>query len=170
MLQLCPCICATSWIDNWRYIDGLVQEISNSIANALQLRLSCTNPSICFLFNCSRENGPCHYGRPSNAFMVITLSRYKTTREVITHITSSTEWASYQIRKIEGCVCAWNAENVSTATAGSRTGHASRHVRDARVVMHAGIANQWFPFKSVAGKTYLVRGPLDHPWVTKGNI
>ena len=26
-------------------IDGLVQEIRNSIANALELRLSCTNPS-----------------------------------------------------------------------------------------------------------------------------
>ena len=30
------------------YIDGLVQERRNSIANALDLRLSCTNPSICF--------------------------------------------------------------------------------------------------------------------------
>ena len=29
------------------YIDGLVQERSNSIANTLELRLSCTNPSIC---------------------------------------------------------------------------------------------------------------------------
>ena len=31
---------------NWRLkIDGLVQERRNSIANALELRLSCTNPS-----------------------------------------------------------------------------------------------------------------------------
>ena len=29
------------------YIDGLVQERHNSIANALELRLSCTNPSTC---------------------------------------------------------------------------------------------------------------------------
>ena len=29
------------------YIDGLMQERCNSIANALELRLSCTNPSIC---------------------------------------------------------------------------------------------------------------------------
>ena len=29
------------------YIDGLVQERRNSIANALELCLSCTNPSIC---------------------------------------------------------------------------------------------------------------------------
>ena len=28
------------------YMDGLVQEKRNSIANALELRLSCTNPSI----------------------------------------------------------------------------------------------------------------------------
>ena len=28
------------------HIDGLVQDCSNSIANALELRLSCTNPSI----------------------------------------------------------------------------------------------------------------------------
>ena len=32
------------WIDD--YIDGLVQESRNSIANALELRLSCTNPLI----------------------------------------------------------------------------------------------------------------------------
>ena len=31
------------------HIDGLVQERRNSIANALELRLSCTNPSICYL-------------------------------------------------------------------------------------------------------------------------
>ena len=46
-------------------IDGLVQERRNSIANALELRLSCTNPSKCSLkrwapssriyFSCSRE-------------------------------------------------------------------------------------------------------------------
>ena len=29
------------------HIDGLIQERRNSIANALELRLSCTNPSIC---------------------------------------------------------------------------------------------------------------------------
>ena len=29
------------------HIDGLVQERRNSIANALELRLSCTDPSIC---------------------------------------------------------------------------------------------------------------------------
>ena len=30
----------------WRYIDGLMQERRNSIANTLELRLSCTNPWI----------------------------------------------------------------------------------------------------------------------------
>ena len=30
------------------HIDGLVQEICNSIANALELRLFCTNPSISY--------------------------------------------------------------------------------------------------------------------------
>ena len=29
------------------YVDGLVQERCNSIAKALELHLSCTNPSIC---------------------------------------------------------------------------------------------------------------------------
>ena len=29
-----------------KYIDGLVQDCSNSIANALELLQSCTNPSI----------------------------------------------------------------------------------------------------------------------------
>ena len=34
------------WILYVEYIDGLVQEKRNSIANALELRLSCTNPSL----------------------------------------------------------------------------------------------------------------------------
>ena len=48
--------------------------------------------------------------------------------------------ASYQIRKIAGCACTGNAGNVFLATAGLRSRHVSRHVRDARAVMHAGIA------------------------------
>ena len=40
-----------------------------------------------------------------------------------------------------GCACAGNAGNVFPVTAGKRSRHASRHVRYARVVMHAGIAN-----------------------------
>ena len=35
-----------------------------------------------------------------------------------------------------------------------RSRHASRHIRDARAVMHAGITNWWFPLKSVAGKSF----------------
>ena len=36
----------------WQHINGLMQERRNSIANALELRLSCTNPSI---------YSPCNY-------------------------------------------------------------------------------------------------------------
>ena len=71
--------------------------------------------------------------------------------------------------QICGCACAGNAGNVFPVTAGKRSRHASRHVRDARAV----IANQRFPLKSAAGEnvpgipgacatcnfTYLVRGP-----------
>ena len=42
------------WCYQWRqsshHIDGLVQERRNSIANALELRLSCTNPSILHMY------------------------------------------------------------------------------------------------------------------------
>ena len=72
-----------------------------------------------------------------------------------------------------GCACAGHAGNVFPATAGKRSRHASRHVRDARAVMYAGIANWRFSLKSVAGQnvpgipggyasrnaTYLARGP-----------
>ena len=78
--------------------------------------------------------------------------------------------------QICGCACAGNAGNVFPVTAGKRSRHASRHVRHARAVMHAGIANQRFPLKSAAGEnvpgipgacatcnfTYLVRGPCIH--------
>ena len=40
-----------------------------------------------------------------------------------------------------GCACVGNAGNVFPVTAGKRSRHASRHVRHARAVMHAGIAN-----------------------------
>ena len=81
-------------------------------------------------------------------------------------------WASNQICKIAGCVCARNAGSIFPVTVGKRSRHASQHVRDACAMMHAGIANKWFPLKLVVGKTfpaflehtkpsftYLVRGP-----------
>ena len=40
-----------------------------------------------------------------------------------------------------GCACVGNAGNVFPVTAVKRSRHASRHVRHARAVMHAGIAN-----------------------------
>ena len=78
-------------------------------------------------------------------------------------------------RKIAGCACAGNAGNVFPVTAGWRSRHATRHVRDARAVMHVGIANQRFPLKLGGGEnvpgipgacatrnfTYLVRGPCE---------
>ena len=51
------------------------------------------------------------------------------------------QWASCQISKIAGWACAGNAGNVTPSTAGKRSRHASRHVRHARAVMHAGIVN-----------------------------
>ena len=56
-------------------------------------------------------------------------------------------------KKNADCECTGNAGNVFPATAGERSRHASWHVRDARAVMHAWIANLWFPLKSVTGKT-----------------
>ena len=81
-------------------------------------------------------------------------------------------WVSCPIREIAVCTCAGNAENVFPANAGKRAWHNSRHVRDARAVMHGGIANKRFPLKSVTGENvpdipgacathnfmYLVRG------------
>ena len=60
-------------------------------------------------------------------------------------------WASCQMRKIAGCAC---AGNVFPVTAAWQSRHASRHVRDARAMMHARVANQLFPLKSVAGETF----------------
>ena len=42
------------------------------------------------------------------------------------------------------------------ATAGYQSRHASRHVRHARAVIHVGMVNQWFPLKSLLGKTFPV--------------
>ena len=50
-------------------------------------------------------------------------------------------WASYRIRIKAGCACVGNAGNVFLATADKWSRHASRHVRDARAVMHASFAN-----------------------------
>ena len=56
--------------------------------------------------------------------------------DVITH-----PLACCQILNIAGCACARNAGNVFPAIVGKRSRHASRHVRDARAVMHVGIAD-----------------------------
>ena len=43
----------------WHYLDGLMQDCSNSIANALELLQSCTKPAICtyllHITSCSRN-------------------------------------------------------------------------------------------------------------------
>ena len=70
-------------------------------------------------------------------------------------IEKQTQLASCQICKIAGCACAGNAGNVFPTTVGWWSRHASWHVRDARAVMHAGIANWRFHLKSVVGKTFL---------------
>ena len=76
------------------------------------------------------------------------------------------------------CACAGNAGNDFPVTAGKRSRHASRHVRHARAVVHAGIANYQFSLKLAAGEnvpgipnacstcnfTYLVRGPCQAEW------
>ena len=65
------------------------------------------------------------------------------------HTGRLSQWTSCQMRKIACYACARNAGNVfpppnSKETASQRYRHASRHVRDARVVTHVGIANpQW---------------------------
>ena len=93
---------------------------------------------------------------------------------LVNSLWQSKPWAPCQIRKIEVFACAGNAANVFPATAGKRSRHTSRHVRDARTVMHVGIAKLQFSLKLVAGGnvpgipgacatrnfTYLVRGPL----------
>ena len=41
----------------WYYIDGLVQDCSNSIANALELLQSCTKSSICTVYPIKYAHG-----------------------------------------------------------------------------------------------------------------
>ena len=47
----CACLHYMILLDTG-HIDGLMQERCNSIANTLEVHLSCTNPSICRLVNC----------------------------------------------------------------------------------------------------------------------
>ena len=62
-------------------------------------------------------------------------------RRPVTRERQSAPWASCQIRNNVACACAGNAGNVFPDTAGEQSRHTSRHVRDARAVMHVGIAN-----------------------------
>ena len=80
-------------------------------------------------------------------------------------------WASCQIRKIKGCACARNAGNVFP-TADKRSRHASRHVREARDAMLAGIANLWSRWRRKCSRhsrnpqfTYLTRGRLHDTFI-----
>ena len=85
---------------------------------------------------------------PGNIVRMIILLPVKSTQGIRINLPTSSNnttkhhpWASYRIRKIAGAHALGNAGNVFPATAGKRSRHASRHVRDARAVMHARIAN-----------------------------
>ena len=63
--------------------------------------------------------------------------------------------ASCQIRKIADCTCTGNVGNVFPATVVVKLfRHSSRHVRHARVVMHAGSLNSGFLWRRRAGKRF----------------
>ena len=75
-------------------------------------------------------------------------------------------WTFYQIRKIAGCACAGNARNIFPDTAGKRSRHAPRHVRDARTELAVSfevgggenvpdIPSAW----AIRNFTFVVRGP-----------
>ena len=84
---------------------------------------------------------PSVYVRPSTVNLPVCLSFCLPRSAFLCVSCCFCPWASCQIRKMVGCACAWNAGDVFPATADSRSRHASRPVRDACAVMHAGIAN-----------------------------
>ena len=104
--------------NNLTHFDGLVQDCSNSTANALELLQSCTKPSIWFwwrrfgwwLVVCSV---PCHGP----------LTRY----------------VKLWVAHAPGMPGTFSPPPTSKETASSR--HASRNVRHARAVMHIRIVN-----------------------------
>ena len=63
-------------------------------------------------------------------------------------------WTSCQIRRIVGCPWPVMLGTCSPPPRVSDFRHPSGHVRDVRSVIHAGIANYRFPFKSLAGKAF----------------
>ena len=89
--------------------------------------------------------------------------------------TYSTQWASYQVRKLRIALVLGMPGTffppTSKETASKWSRHASRHVRNARVVMHVAIANlRWWGKRSRYSRrmrkpenfTYLARGLLQH--------
>ena len=64
-------------------------------------------------------------------------------------------WGFYQIRKIAGCACT------------GMPGTFSPPPRVSDPDMHAGIAKWWFPFKSVAGKTFPAFPEHAQPAITR---
>ena len=61
-------------VEDKDYIDALVQERRNSIANALELRLSRTNPSICCKFNTMATDALVTWAWASRAIVLTSLS------------------------------------------------------------------------------------------------
>ena len=77
-------------------------------------------------------------------------------------------WAFYQTRKIADCgmrreyLETFSPTPTSKETTSYRSRHASRHVRDARAVMHVGIANaKW------RGKTFTAFPVHAHPAILR---
>ena len=79
------------------YIDGLVQDCSNSIANALELLQSSSEPSICNGAFCMMTDAlvPNHFGQTTAADLGI---RYQNMKSTGTQ--SSSEFPSYEINSL----------------------------------------------------------------------
>ena len=136
-------------------IDTLMRERRKSTANALELRLSCTNPSI--WWSATRRWNPWVPTRSSKA------------------------WVSCQIRKIEACACAGNAGNVFPGYHGLTiltciTARAWRTCRDACRDRCLAVSFEVGSGANVPGIpgacatrnfTYLVRGPYTVTWIDR---
>ena len=90
MFQLCHC-CAAHDILHYTEtfvcnIDGLVQERRNSIANALELCLSCTNPSRC---QSLKIYVPLLPNRKTNHWIEVALPQLQVTLTVKSHVSKN---------------------------------------------------------------------------------
>ena len=152
-------------VQTWDHFDGLVQERRNSIANALELRLSCTNPSIWDEGLCKKDATPLltHWSYVSLALTHRFVFIHTSSTE-LTDSASELEPVSTSYSSSKGGSESSSSWSASENAAASMNQRSSSELRTAAVSLLCNRNNHWEDYRKVSNirRTQVGNKIVDH--------